>query len=1090
MTTRRIRNGWISATRDAPCPVCHRTRCGVSPDGTRVWCFRVESDSVRTNRLGAFLHVLADPPPGWTPPPAPPAEGKGAQRKQPDHLDKVYRKFLKRLSLARHHHEGLQARGLRNAEITRHGYRSLPARGKAAICRSMLAQLGDRALIGVPGFFWRTYNHGGGGWTFSSGHQDILGVPVEDADGRIQGLMLRRNNTDDRPDEDGPPKYWWFSSASKPKGNPNGTGASPGAPVHVARPKRPRDARIFITEGALKANIAAERLGAVVLGVAGVGQWRTVPEIIRTLGGKQAIVVITYDADQRYKPQVRHHSKALADALALAGHRVYQAVWDEVHGKGIDDLVVTGGAPSIEPWGHPLAPRSHVRRIPADMAVAEPDAPPEASDDVTAGAAFHRDHIWNALRAREGRHLLLDGTVGSAKTHGAADALTSVLTSGLQTRVCYVARNYEALAELAGRGGPLDRAGVTVAAGRQHPEHGPALPLVNATCQKFDLTSRLGNARQNVYHEACAGCAHNDEAPLGPRGSMVSLCPFLAHNKQTQRAQVVVTVAPKAVSEAGWLDDFDAVILDDCAESMFLERVSITRDDLDLWWSGMDRIAGKADLWGDLGDRPYSDTHPVRMVLQLLYDALRGQAKHPVDLLTELRAAAAENRIDDLNSLLTDCVALPTADEDGRRRHPFERPTDDDETIPLVAFRDLAEALHAEASGTADTRAWRTSDGVVLYLPRQHVLDVLRRKTVIVLDATPSPLLRDLFPKLEVVTFKPAAHLVVKQTHDIRLSRAYLHSHRWVQQAVERWLAEIAPAHGHVLVATFKDFDPAVVGPGWRLPQLPNIDVVHFGDATRAVNHFANYDAVVVLGAYTKNVWACEAEVRAFRSSPLPEDPPEGLADRQPVRFAGTDTAGAHYLREMPVHPDPMVQAVIAHSTEAEVIQAIGRLRAVWRQPDQPAAVYVLTGVPIDGLEGRIVDTRTLLGAPRHVLTLSFEAARDRLNAERAAAFQERFGAAIAQCEADGVRPSINRVQELTGAGRRHVVRALGEWRSNTAGGSHWTVLRNMREPVGTPSSVDAPTGLHRPTRDLPSGSSATVEGEGSDVRIPSRSPP
>jgi hypothetical protein len=96
---------------------------------------------------------------------------------------------------------------------------------------------------------------------------------------------------------------------------------------------------VWITEGPLKADIAALKLSRVVLAVPGVGNWPGVIPIVRELKPKRAI--IAFDMDKISNPAVKLHSDALMACLIKCGIRTFEADWDTGR-KGLDDLL-TGG---------------------------------------------------------------------------------------------------------------------------------------------------------------------------------------------------------------------------------------------------------------------------------------------------------------------------------------------------------------------------------------------------------------------------------------------------------------------------------------------------------------------------------------------------------------------------------------------------------------------------------------------------------------------------------------------------------------------------------------------------------------------------
>ena len=122
-------------------------------------------------------------------------------------------------------------------QIRARRYRTFPLYGRSSIA----AQVAHHANIeGIPGFYINKKGH----WTLA-GAPGLL-LPVQDFDGLIRGLQIR---PDDRPD--GMPKYIWLSSTGRFKGRSAKTA------FHVSRPPHAGLKCVWITEGPLKADIAA-----------------------------------------------------------------------------------------------------------------------------------------------------------------------------------------------------------------------------------------------------------------------------------------------------------------------------------------------------------------------------------------------------------------------------------------------------------------------------------------------------------------------------------------------------------------------------------------------------------------------------------------------------------------------------------------------------------------------------------------------------------------------------------------------------------------------------------------------------------------
>ncbi|WP_236713129.1 DUF3854 domain-containing protein [Neomoorella mulderi] len=243
-----------------------------------------------------------------------------------DARDRVYRHFLRLLDLHPRHKEELIRRGLSEGEIKRNGYKSIPEQVNPWIICKKLTRSG-LDLAGIPGFYRAESKYGGSYWTFNSSPGYF--IPLRDTKGRIQALQRRM---DDKRNG----KYMLFS------GHSDRGGCSCGTPAHVARPGEVKDGRVWITEGQLKADIAAAYLSAVVIGAQGATSWKpVVPEVLE-LGARE--IVIAYDRDQETNKEVARGKRMLAAELKKLGITVREAIWRarSKEEKGIDDALVAG----------------------------------------------------------------------------------------------------------------------------------------------------------------------------------------------------------------------------------------------------------------------------------------------------------------------------------------------------------------------------------------------------------------------------------------------------------------------------------------------------------------------------------------------------------------------------------------------------------------------------------------------------------------------------------------------------------------------------------------------------------------------------
>ncbi len=256
----------------------------------------------------------------------------------------VYSALLQLLPLEPHHRRNLEQRGFSEEAIRSGGYASLPLQGRAELCRRL--RRAGHILGGVPGFYLK--NDKGQSWWSLAGPPGLV-VPIRNADGMIEACQVRRD------DEDAGSKYVWLSTAGRPQG------ASSGAPAHVARPSTPpRDRRIWLTEGPLKADMVSERLAAVVIAVPGVPSWRVGLETANALAGELRHLVVAYDMDFATNPHVAAARNELIVGAVQTGWVVEVAAWNP-KAKGIDDALALGLKVTTAP-SSPVMVRSRMHK--------------------------------------------------------------------------------------------------------------------------------------------------------------------------------------------------------------------------------------------------------------------------------------------------------------------------------------------------------------------------------------------------------------------------------------------------------------------------------------------------------------------------------------------------------------------------------------------------------------------------------------------------------------------------------------------------------------------------------------------------------
>lgn len=197
-------------------------------------------------------------------------------------------------------------------------------------------------LIGVPGF----YRDENGNVTFIS--RRGIAMKARNVSGLINGIQIR--NYDYITDKgvlflgkykDGKqkPKYLWVSSRGLKDG------CSCVAVVDTLIPKDNIKDKLYITEGKFKSEVISRVLGVPVIALPGVKQWGGVldseiayiDEKIKKINN----IFVCFDADLGTNLDVYEQLKSMTEKVLLKYKaEIKMIVWNEVFGKGLDDLIL------------------------------------------------------------------------------------------------------------------------------------------------------------------------------------------------------------------------------------------------------------------------------------------------------------------------------------------------------------------------------------------------------------------------------------------------------------------------------------------------------------------------------------------------------------------------------------------------------------------------------------------------------------------------------------------------------------------------------------------------------------------------------
>ena len=247
----------------------------------------------------------------------PPAEEIESPLMDVESRHATYNALLSKLNLATDHRENLKNRGLNDENIDILGYKTTPVAGMSMMAKQLRSE--GYYLAGVPGFFRKET----GEWTFIHEARGIL-IPVRNQDGLIQGLQIRRDNTEKR-------KFRWVSSTDRKDG------CKAEGWAHLAGPV---SEQMILTEGPMKADIVHALTGISVIAVPGVNALTHLRLMLKVLREKGLVKIMTaFDMDFTTNHNVQNGFRNLLQLLDGMDFKFGTYVWDARY-KGLDDYIL------------------------------------------------------------------------------------------------------------------------------------------------------------------------------------------------------------------------------------------------------------------------------------------------------------------------------------------------------------------------------------------------------------------------------------------------------------------------------------------------------------------------------------------------------------------------------------------------------------------------------------------------------------------------------------------------------------------------------------------------------------------------------
>jgi hypothetical protein len=212
--------------------------------------------------------------------------------------------------------------------------------------------------------------------------------------------------------------------------------------------------------------------------------------------------------------------------------------------------------------------------------------------------------------------------------------------------------------------------------------------------------------------------------------------------------------------------------------------------------------------------------------------------------------------------------------------------------------------------------AWIDEDG--------SIVPAMNQRQPVIIGPTTSITAKTPFATFRQILFSGAAGLFKGNIGDNNVSR------------IRRYIEGRSAGFSRTLVICQLDLEERLCELG--LP--PNVEIAHF-NAIRGQDKWKDVDLLIVIGRTQPSPGAVELQAEVVFRTPIKSLGPD-YYDSTWMPLTGTDV-----LVPTEHHPDKFAEIIRWHACEAEIIQAIGRVRAVNRNAENPVQVDIINKVPL-----------------------------------------------------------------------------------------------------------------------------------------------